>query len=119
MTKRLKTYLRIMLIAAFAAGMVFSPSSRTVSHDFSELVKIIADHHVEIEAHGHVHEDIADLLHAYHGHAHEAADHDHNVAFVLPRPASNMVVPNEQRWIMRNTLMPDLGDYGWERPPRV
>lgn len=119
MTKRLMGYLGIMLITALTVGMILSPNSRMVSHDPMELAQIIADHHAEIEEHGHVHEDIADLLHAYHGHAHDTVDHDHNAAFVLPRPDASVIVPREQRWIMGNNLMPDLGDYRWDRPPRV
>lgn len=50
---------------ALAVGLVLSANSRLVAHDFSELAKIVADHHDEISEHGHAHEDIVDVMHAY------------------------------------------------------
>ena len=108
-----------MLTIALAVGMMLSANSRSVTHDFTELVKIVAEHHAEIEEHGHSHEDIVDVMHAYHGHSHEIADHDHNIAFLPPREASGALLPTSTNWAVSDSAMPDRRDYGLDRPPRV
>ena len=119
MTRKITGYLRGMLAIALAVGMLLSANSRSVTHDFTELVKIVADHHAEIEEHGHAHEDIIDVMHAYHGDSHEIADHDHNIAFLPPRDASGAILPTSKSWAMTNIAMRDRHYYGLDRPPRV
>lgn len=119
MTGHITGYLRGLLTIALAVGMLLSANSRSVTHDFNELAKIVAEHHAEIEEHGHAHQDIVDLMHAYHGHSHEVADHDHNIAFLPPREPSGSVRPTSSSWAMENSAMPDRRDYGLDRPPRV
>ena len=119
MTLAITGYLRGMLTIALAVGMLLSANSRSVTHDFTELAKIVAEHHAEIAEHGHAHEDIIDLMHAYHDHIHEIADHDHNIAFLPPREASNVVLPMNKNWTMANQGLPDRRNYGLDRPPRV
>jgi hypothetical protein len=108
-----------MLIMALAVGMMLSANSRSVTHDPTELAKIVAEHHAEIEEHGHTHEDIVDVMHAYHGHSHEVADHDHNIAFLPPREASDTLLPTSTNLAMSARAMRDRRDYGLDRPPRV
>jgi hypothetical protein len=108
-----------MLTIALAVGMLMSANSRSVTHDFTELAKIVAEHHAEIEEHGHSHEDIVDVMHAYHGNSHEVVDHDHNIAFLPPREASGALLPTSTNWAMSDRTMPDRRDYGLDRPPRV
>jgi hypothetical protein len=112
-------YLRIMLTIALAVGMLLSSNSRMVSHDIIELAKIVADPSAEIADHGHAHEDIVDVMDAYHGHAHDVADHDHNVAFLPPRPSSGIVLSTRTNWALANASMPDRRDSGLDRPPRA
>ena len=119
MTARITGYLRGMLTIALAMGMLVSANSRSVTHDFTGLAEIVAQHHAEIEEHGHAHEDIVDLMHAYHGHSEEIADHDHNIAFLSPRDPSGSIMPTGTSWAMANSTMPDRRDYGLDRPPRV
>lgn len=119
MTRRMTGYLRAMLMIALAAGLVLSANFRSVTHDFTELAKIISEHHAEIADHGHAHEDSVDLMHAYHGHSHEIADHDHNIALLPPRGTSSVVLPSNTDWAMSDSVMPDRRDYGLDRPPRV
>ena len=119
MTRRITGYLRGLLTIALAVAMLLSANSRSVTHDFTELAKIVAEHRAEIEEHGHAHEDIVDLIHAYHRHSHEVADHDHNIAFLPPRDPSGSVMPTRTIWAMANSAMPDRQDYGLDRPPRV
>lgn len=119
MKQRIAEYLRGFLTIALAVGMILSANSRSVFHDFTELAKIVAEHHAEIEEHGHAHEDIVDLMHAYHGHSHEVADHDHNIAFLPPRDPSGSIMPNSTSWAMSHSGLPDRRDHGLDRPPRV
>jgi len=119
MTLAITGYLRGMLTIALAVGMLLSANSRSVTHDFTELAKIVAEHHAEIAEHGHAHEDIIDLMHAYHDHIHEIADHDHNIAFLPPRDPSGFIMPTSTSWMMAPSAMADRRDYGLERPPRV
>jgi len=119
MTGHITGYLRGLLTIALAVGMLLSANSRSVTHDFTELAKIVAEHHAEIKEHGHAHEDIVDLMHAYHGHSHEIADHDHNIAFLPPREPAGFVMPTSTSWMMAHSAMPDCRDYGLDRPPRV
>ena len=119
MTRRITGYLRGMLTITLAVAMILSANSRSVTHDFTELAKIVAEHHAEVEEHGHAHEDIVDVMHAYHGHSHEVADHDHNIAFLPPRSAVNTHMPTRTSWAMSNSAMPDRRDHGVDRPPRV
>ena len=119
MARAITGYLRGLLTTALAVCMLLSANSRSVTHDFTELAKIVADHHAEIEEHGHAHEDIVDLMHAYHGHSHEVSDHDHNIAFLPPREPSGSIRPTSTSWTMAPSAMADRRDYGLERPPRV
>ena len=108
-----------MLTIALTVGMILSANPSSVTHDFTELAKIVAEHHAEIEEHGHSHEDIIDVVHAYYGHSHEIADHDHNVAFLSQRDAVSTAMPSSRIWAMSDSTMPDRQDYGLDRPPRV
>lgn len=119
MTRAITVYLRGLLTIALAVAIPLSADSRSVTHDFNELAKIVAEHHAEIEVHGHAHEDIIDLMHAYHGHSHEIADHDHNIAFLPPREPAGSIMPTSTSWMMAHSEMRDRRDYGLDRPPRV
>jgi hypothetical protein len=112
-------YLKIMLTIVFAMGMVLSSNARTVTHDLTELAQIVAHHHAETRDHGHAHEDIVDVLHAYHGHAHDVADHDHNIAFLPPRSHLGIAAQPRSSWALSGHAMPGRTDFGLDRPPRV
>ncbi|MFT6121241.1 MAG: hypothetical protein ACJAXK_003202 [Yoonia sp.] len=119
MIRTVTGYLRIVLTIALAVGMIASSNSRMVSHDITELAKIVTKHHAEIADHGHAHEDIVDIVHAYHGHAHDVADHDHNIAFLPPRTSSGLVLPKRANWALASYAMPDRRGFDLDRPPRV
>ena len=119
MTRRITGYFKGLLTVALAVGILLYANSRSVTHDFTELAKIVTEHHAEIEEHGHTHEDIVDLMHAYHDHSHEIADHDHNIAFLPPRDPSGSVMSTSTSLAMANSAMLDRRDYGLDRPPRV
>ncbi len=104
---------------ALALAVILSANSRSVSHDVMELVKIVAEHQAETEQHGHSHEDVIDVIHAYQGHSHEAADHDHNIAFLPPRDMVGDRMPTSTSWATADHVMPGRGTYGLDRPPRM
>lgn len=119
MARKIAHHLRGLLTVALAVGVLLSANYRSVTHDFTELAKIVTEHHTEIEEHGHAHEDIVDVMHAYLDHNHEVADHDHNIAFLPPRDPSASVLPASTSWVLANSAMPDRRDFGLDRPPRV
>ena len=45
MTRAIAGYLRGLLTIALVVGMLLSANSRSVTHDFTELAKIVAEHH--------------------------------------------------------------------------
>ena len=119
MTRKIASYFKGILAVALAVGIVLSANARSVTHDLTALAKIVADHQAEIEEHGHAHEDIVDLMHAYHGHGHEIADHDHNIAFLPHREAVAELLPTSASWKLAHNSMPDRRDHELDRPPRV
>lgn len=112
-------YPTFLLIIALAVGIVLSSNARMVSHDLTELAQIVAEHDHEVAEHGHAHNDIVDLIHAYHGHMHDVADHDHNIAFLPPRAASSHAPPTGKGWAWANGLMQDRSEFDLDRPPRL
>ncbi len=119
MTRTVTSYLRIALTIALAVGMILSSNSRMAAHDVTELAQIAVNHSDEIDEHGHAHEDIVGVMDAYHGHAHDVADHDHNIAFLQPRTSSGLVLPTRTNWALASYAMPDRSSFDLDRPPRV
>jgi hypothetical protein len=118
-TRTVTGFLRIVLTIALAMGMISASNSRMVSHDIAELTKIVTEHLAGSAGHGHAHEDTVDILHAYHGHVHDVADHDHNIAFLPPRTSSSMAAPTRTTWPLASDVMPDRSRFDLDRPPRV
>lgn len=119
MALRFTRYMKELLAVVLAVGIILSANSRSITHDTTELAKIVAEYHAEIEEHGHAHEDIADLIHAFHGHHHEINDHDHNIAFLLPRESITTPFLTGTGLVRADFGKPDLIEYRLDRPPRV
>lgn len=119
MRRKAKIVVKVALTIVLVVGMVLSANVRVVSHDLSELTQLVAEHDAGIEEHGHAHDDAVDLIDAYHGHSHDVADHDHNIAFLPPRTPSITVLPTGSTWALANNVFEDHSDFGLERPPRV
>jgi hypothetical protein len=119
MIRIVTSYLRIVLTIVLAVGMILSSNSRMAAHDVTELTQIVIGHSAEIEEHGHAHEDIVIVMDAYHGHAHDVVDHDHNVALMPSRPSSGIELPTRTIWALANAAMPDRKDSSLDRPPRL
>ncbi|SIS49115.1 hypothetical protein [Phaeovulum vinaykumarii] len=81
---------------------------------------VLAEHAEMVEKHGHSHGLEDDLAWALRGHhSHDAADHDHSQAVLLP-------MPNATPWTQHSTRAPVVRHTRWtppvhllERPPRV
>jgi hypothetical protein len=89
------------------------------SHDASDLAEIAVEYHVEFEGHGHGHGEVSDLIQIYHGHPHDATDHDHNTAFLAPRSASDIPITDRTNWALDGDAMSDRRSAELDRPPRV
>ncbi len=122
MIRRFETLLRLVAAVSLMLASVWSPVSQLNAHSPFAAAQVAAQHlHAqELADHGHSHEDeVDDLTHAFHGHVHNAADHDHNLAFVILRSATrphepesshNALVLQRVRW----GLVFDL-----DRPPQA
>jgi hypothetical protein len=119
MSRRLAVFLRVALTIALTVGMLASSNERAASHEVFELARIIADHQNETMEHGHAHEDIVDLMHAYDGHAKDLADHDHNIAFLPPSAPPGISSPLPATRTFAGHAMPDRNDFDLDRPPRA
>lgn len=119
MTRIVTGNLGIVLTIALAVGMILSSNSRIVSHDVTELAQTINDYSAGIEDHGHAHDEIVSIIDAYHGHAHDVADHDHNVAFLPPRLSSTIAQSTPTNWLMYDPASPNRRNFDLDRPPRA
>lgn len=119
MRRQFTGYLWGVLAIVLVVGMALSPNARMVSHDVIALAQIVAEHHAEIQEHGHAHEDVVDVMHAYHGHVHSVADHDHNIAFLPTRALPGVLEPELTNWALAIKAMPDRREFGLDRPPRA
>lgn len=119
MTRQLITFLRFALTIALAVGIVLSLNAQSQSHDVAKIAEIMTQHQAEIKDHGHAHEDIVDLAHAYQGHAHEMADHDHSIAFLPPRVSTGFIASARTKWSLTDIAMSDRKAFNLDRPPRT
>ena len=118
MRQQIGINVRLMLTVILAVAMLLASNARIASHDLSELALIMADHQNEIAEHGHAHDDVVNVMHAYHGHGHDVVDHDHNTAFLPDRKASGTVRPTRSNWRMANSALPGRSIFDLDRPPR-
>ena len=124
MIRQATIFLRYAMTIALALGVVLSSDARLVSHDVTDLAKIVAGHNADFKGsqdHGHDHEDkdIVDVMHAYLGHAHEMVDHDHNIAFLAPRHSTGFIAPARTSRSLTKIAMLDRRAFDLDRPPRA
>ncbi|MFT7060415.1 MAG: hypothetical protein ACJASV_002934 [Pseudorhodobacter sp.] len=110
--------LHYLLTIVLVVGILISSGSRGLSHNPIDLAAILEQHQSEIEEHGHAHEGIVDITHAYQGHAHEMTDHDHNLAFLPPRRGSGDLAPARRDWPIMQISAKSRKPFGLDRPPR-
>jgi hypothetical protein len=113
------SFLRFALSIALAVGIVLSPNAQSQSHDFAKIAEIVDDHQAELDDHGHAHEDIVYVVHAFQGHAHDMADHDHNVAYLPPKRGTGFITPARTNWSLTEITISDRSVFGLDRPPRA
>jgi len=118
MRRQATTILRYALIVTLSLAAVLSANARVPSHNSVDLAKIVAQHQSVVEDHGHAHEDLVDVAHAYHGHAHNAADHDHNFAYLPPRRGTGFIDAIGLDWPMTQIAVLDRRAFDLDRPPR-
>ena len=119
MTLQALTFLRYIMSAALAAGIFLSSNAQSDPHDLAQLAQILTDHKLEVENHGHAHEDIVNIIHAYQSHGPEIADHDHNIAFLTPRRSNGMVEATSAILVPSATVLSGRRAFDLDRPPRV
>jgi len=119
MKRQAISLLRFALTIALAMGIVLSSNAQSQSHNLAKITEIMTQHQAEIEDHGHAHEDIVDVMHAYQGHAHEMADHDHNIAFLPSKRGTGFIAPARTNWSLTEITMSDRRAFGLDRPPRA
>ncbi|MEH6391406.1 MAG: hypothetical protein V7763_07105 [Sulfitobacter sp.] len=112
-------FLRFIIVAVLAAGILLSSNEQSDPHDLAQLAQILTDHKLEVENHGHAHEDIVDILHAYQSHGPEFADHDHNIAFLTPRGTNGVDEIASAVWSPTATILSGRRAFDLDRPPRV
>jgi len=112
-------FLRFAITIALAVGLMLSSNAQTKSHNLLKIAEIMAQHQAEIKDHGHAHDDIVDFVHAFQGHGHEMADHDHNTAFLPPKRSAGFIAPARTDWPLKETAMSDRRATGLDRPPRA
>lgn len=104
---------------ALAVGIVLSSKAQSQSDDLAKVAEIMSQHQTEIEGHGHAHEDIVDVMHVYQGHAHEMADHDHNIAYLPPKRSTGFTAPARTKWSLIEVSLSDRRAFDLDRPPRA
>lgn len=119
MGRQITCYLRFALATVLAVAITLSFSARLASHNPTDLSLLAATQQIEIEEHGHSHDEIVSVIDAFHGHAHDVADHDHTVAFLLPDAPSAGMRPVGANRNLANVALPDRRQAGLDRPPRV
>jgi uncharacterized protein HemX len=119
MIRQATSFLRFAFTIALAVGIVLSLNSQSQAHDLAKIAKIMTQHQAEIEDHGHAHEDIVDVMHAFQSHAHEMADHDHNIAFLPPKRSTGFIAPARTDWTLAEITMSDRRAFDLDRPPRT
>jgi len=119
MKRQAISFLRFALTIALAVGIGLSSTAQTKSHNLLKIAEIMAQHEAEIKDHGHAHDDIVDVIHAFQGHAQEMVDHDHNTAFLPPRCGTGVIAPARTNWSLTEIALSDRTAYGLDRPPRA
>ena len=119
MKRQATSFLRFALTIALAMGIVLSAFAKSQSNDLAKIAGIMTQHQAEIKDHGHAHDDIVDVIHAYQGHAHEITDHDHSVAYLPPKRSTGFIAPARTSRSLTKITMSDRIAFDLDRPPRA
>lgn len=106
--------LHLMLCLSMTFWSLNSATRHNPAQVFEQTIKS-----AEAAEHGHSHGEALDLIWSMHGHAHDAADHDHNSA-LTPAPVRLALQPMpRQHAPLTDRAAPPPPSFGFERPPRV
>tara|TARA_R110002110_G_scaffold257206_1_gene473129 strand:- start:1935 stop:2309 length:375 start_codon:yes stop_codon:yes gene_type:complete len=115
--------LNAALACSLILALLLSANARTFSHEPVFMAVVVALHEEETAGHDQSHAEVAhaetdDLNHIFYGHVHDAADHDHNPAFLTPHNASGRAPADSARLLMADTRQWHGPTFDWDRPPR-
>ncbi|MEO0771861.1 MAG: hypothetical protein AAFZ04_01635 [Pseudomonadota bacterium] len=83
------------------------------------VLETIQDHLEMVEDHGHSHGFEEDLYWAMHGHSHDAADHDHNHAFLSVGERSEPFATFSEALLSMGSSSGPTRHFRLDRPPRA
>jgi hypothetical protein len=83
------------------------------------VFETVQDHLEMVENHGHSHGFAEDLHWAMHGHSHDAADHDHNQAFLMPSQGDKPSFEFNDHRVLRASNNGVYWKFRIDRPPRA
>jgi len=105
----------VLLTCAAVVIWSVSPGSSRVP----KVIETLQEHAEVIQSHGYSHGIHEDLLWAMHGHSHDAVDHDHSQAVLLPGRIPQPATETFATW--RRAALSDWTPphFRLERPPRT
>ncbi len=106
-------------VAALSCILVVLWSVLPTATHVPTVLETLQQHAETIASHGHSHGLEEDLIWAMHGHSHDALDHDHSQAIVIP--LRHAVRFNETNAEWRGLSQPDRAQpvFRLEKPPRA
>ena len=124
MKQRLAATFRYVWTISLVVGIALSANFRTLPYDPLALAQVIAEHQADIadqrHSHGHSHDDIEVVVHAFQSHQLEMIEHDQNTAFLPPRRMAQKVMsPDRLTWALAHMRLIDLRGFELDRPPRA
>ena len=118
MARRTKRFIHFALMVSLTLAFSLSSNLPSVSHDALALAIDAVQHEAEKAGHDHSHDGTGSPAHSHDDHTHDAADHNHNVAFLHPREVLNHLSMENSRWPMAVTRTWQGPAFDLDRPPR-
>tara|TARA_R110000787_G_scaffold22528_4_gene65329 strand:- start:570 stop:929 length:360 start_codon:yes stop_codon:yes gene_type:complete len=118
MAHRAKRTIIVALTCLLILALLRPGYSPAFSPELPVMAQVVAPHGEETAGHGHRHAESDGLSQTFDGHTHDAADHDHNPAFIFARKAPGRVPPCRARLLMADTRQWQAPASDLDRPPR-
>lgn len=106
------------LLAIACLALVVWSIAPSASH-VPRVIETLQEHAQMIATHGHSHGLEEDLLWAMHGHSHDAADHDHSQAVLLPSRQAHSHIATKADWRGLSVEQGSPPHFRLDRPPRA
>lgn len=110
-------HVRQGLLAIACTALIAWSVAPNASHA-PRIIEILQEHAEMIATHGHSHGPEEDLLWAIHGHSHDAADHDHSQAVLLPSRLTHAYIETRADWRGLSVEQGSPPHFRLDRPPR-